>query len=302
MGGAQPPCPFSQTLNPPYSIPFMDSYKESLAYWTTTLGAVVAFFGLVQSFTWLAGVGALLVTVSIMSIAYGRRQHQLLKRVAHRIEGRSIDSLNMASLQRGLNRSLIIQEVQNVATIRGADLIVSWECSGYCRATRESAIEFSVDTDNNVPFDELTCFAYDLNNDPERRHRIRPILVGPDGMSKKISVPFLAPLRAQQPFNIHVTYTLPGCMKPGLDYYTASLSFQQEQIPRYKVHLVFDQGRPEWVRVYECDTSGRSRLLRDLPPVVVGDHTEYEDIAQDLPAQSVRVYLFRTKHEARRAA
>lgn len=275
----------------------MYSFKDSLAYWTTVLGTVVAFFGMIQSFTWLAGIGALLVAGSIIAIAYGRKQRDLLNLAALRIDGRSIDSLNLASLRRRLNRSLVIQEAQNVATIRGEDLTISWQCAGYCRAEQESAIEFSIDADNNIPFGELECVAYDLHNDPGKNHKIRPILLGPDGISKKIAVPFLAPLVAQQPFNVALTCELPGCMKAGVEYYTASLSFEQDRVHRYVVQLNFEQDLPKWLRVYERDASGVPRLVRDLPPTTVDrEHAMYRDIAEELPAQTARIYVFRRDH------
>jgi len=275
----------------------MNSLRDFLAYWTTVLGTVVAFFGLIQSLSWLAGIGALLVAGSVVAVAYGRKQRHLLNLAVLRVQDRSIDSLNMANLRRRVNRSLVIQEACNAAIIRGEDLTVHWSCTGYCRADSESAFEFSIDSDNVIPFAELECFAYDLHNDPERKHKIRPVLIGPDGISKKIAIPFLAPLGAQQPFKIELTCELPSCMKAGLEYYTASLSFGQDRVHRYAVQLTFEKGRPEWVRLYECDPSGASRLLRDLPPEAADDERAvYHDVAKDLPAQSARVYVFRRDH------
>jgi len=271
----------------------MDSFKNSLAYWTTILGAVAAFIGLIQSFSWLAGIGILLLAVSIIAVAYGTKQRELLNRAVLRIEGRSVDSLNMANLRRRVNRNLVIQEARNAATIRGEDLAVRWKCAGYCRGERTSSMEFSIDSDNNVPFGELHCFAYDLHNDPERKHSIRPILVGPDGISKKIAVPFLEPLRAEQAFKIELTYELPGCMKAGVEYYTASLSFQQDRLHHFEVNLTFENDRPEWLRVYDCGPLGVPRLLRALAPVTGdGGKIVYRDLAEDVQAESARIYVF----------
>ena len=41
---------------------------------------------------------------------------------------------------------------------------------------------------------------------------IRPLLVGPEGISKKISVPFLEPLKANQAFGVLLKCTLPRCL------------------------------------------------------------------------------------------
>jgi hypothetical protein len=42
---------------------------------------------------------------------------------------------------------------ENLAVIDGEDLSVTWKCSGYCRADRETALEFSIDADATIPFD-----------------------------------------------------------------------------------------------------------------------------------------------------
>ena len=154
-------------------------------------------------------------------------------------------------------------------------------------------MEFSIDADANIPFANLDCVAFDLRHDPHRRHAIRPILVGPDGLAKKISVPFLARLNATEPFSILLTCRLPGCMKAGVDYYAATLSFAQETVPAFTVRLRFLHGAPSWVRAYECFPSGTVNLLHDLRPTnrTKGEH-EYVDSGKDVPGTSARVYLF----------
>jgi hypothetical protein len=187
----------------------------------------------------------------------------------------------------------VIQEAHQVARIEGEDLTMTWTYAGYCRAERETAIEFSVDSDNNVPFDKLKCQAYDLRRDPGMRHQIRPILIGPDGISKKLAVPFLEPLMAQEPFSVLLKCHLPGCMKAGLEYYTSTLSLGQEQVRHSVVRLLFVRQYPEWVRVYECDKFGATTLLKDLRPARENmELSEYVDAAEGLAAQSARVYLF----------
>lgn len=272
----------------------MESFKDSVAFWSSILGMVLGFLGLIESSRWLAVLGLLLVAGSVAALLYARKQRQRLRLAAVKIEGRSIDSLNAASLGRRLNRSLIIQEAEQVATIKGEDMVVTWRYSGYCRAPHEAAIEFSIDTDNHVPFERLECFAYDLQHDPKRMHRIRPVLLGADGLSKKIAVPFLERLSAREPFSVLLICTLPGCMKSGVEYYTSTMSVAQERIQACTVRLVFLSDRPEWLRVYECGASGATKLLKDLRPShETGQLIEYTDIANDIPARSARIYVFR---------
>jgi hypothetical protein len=113
----------------------------------------------------LAVLGLFLIACSVAALLYAERQRERLRLAAVKIEGRSIDSLNVASLGRRLNRSLIIQEANQLATIKGEDMVMKWRYTGYCRASHEATIEFSIDTDNHVPFERLDCFAYDLHHD-----------------------------------------------------------------------------------------------------------------------------------------
>jgi hypothetical protein len=271
----------------------MDSFKDSVAFWASVLGTLLGLLGAIQSLTWLAAIGGLMLAGSIGAVAYAARQHELVESAALKVAGRSLDSLNMATLRRRLNRSLIIQEAQNEAIIDGEDLTITWKCIGYCRTDRETSIEFSIDTDSNIPFDALNCFAYDLMHDPNETHRIRPILIGPDGISKKIAIPFLAPLTAGQPFNILLNCELPGCIKPGIDYYTASLSFDQERVQHFSVRLMFLRDRPNWLRVYEPGTAGAATLLKDLRPAKEdAEVTEYLDTGDNAPPNLIRIYVF----------
>jgi hypothetical protein len=83
-------------------------------------------------------------------------------------------------------------------------------------------------------------------------------------------------------------------LKGGLQYYTATMSFEQEQVHRYSTRLVFLRDRPEWLRIYECDDSGSVRLVKDLHPSRENQElSEYTDVAEDVAAKSARIYVFR---------
>src|SRR5437660_1149428 len=116
----------------------MDSFKEAIVFWATILGTLLGLFAVIQSLTWLVVVCVLVVSGSIVALFYAKRQQLLVKSAVMKVAGRSIDSLNAASLNRRTNRSLVIQEAKNLATIDGEDLVITWKCSGYCQATRES--------------------------------------------------------------------------------------------------------------------------------------------------------------------
>jgi len=271
----------------------MDSLKDSIAFWATVLGTLLGLFGAIQSRAWLVMIGAIIVVGSVGTLVYARKQALLVKSATLKVGGRSIDSLNMASLRRHMNESLVVQEAVNHAVVDGENLVLTWKCTGYCRAASETAIEFSIGADTHIPFAELDCFGYDLRRDPRRRHPIRPILLRPDGISKKIALPLLAPISAQEPFCVLLTCYLPKCMKAGEDYYTATLSFDQERIARYTMRLTFVHNRPRWVRAYQCRADGRMALLKDLQPNDKSACTyEYVDTGIDVAARSARIYMF----------
>jgi len=271
----------------------MNSLKDSVAFWATVVGTLTGVFGLFESHAWIAVFGALIASCSVGTLIYAARQRALVRSAALKVGNRSIDSLNLASLQRRLNRSLVIQQAENLAVIDGENLAVTWQCSGYCRADRETALEFSIDADTNIPFDAMDCFAFDMRRDPRRRHAIRPVLVGPDGISKKVAVPLLAPLSRNETFSVEVKYRLPRCLNAATDYYTATLSFDQDTVQRLSVRLRFLHGLPQWIRVYECRAAGQVRLLKSLRPRSGRPEApEYLDDVEDVPAQYARIYMF----------
>ena len=103
----------------------MDSFQDSLAFWVTVAGTVVGFWSLIQSRAWLAAFGAFAALISVAAILYAWKIRRRARLATVSIAGRSIDSLNLASLGRRLNRSLVIQGANQVATIRGEDLTSS---------------------------------------------------------------------------------------------------------------------------------------------------------------------------------
>jgi len=246
-----------------------------------------------QSRAWLVFTSLLFVCVSIIAGSYARRKHLALDAASIVIEGHSIDSLNIANLKRRVNRTFVIQEAHHTARIEGEDMEITWMYSGYCRADRESAMEFSIESDSSTSFDSLDCVAYDLGHDPDMAHKIRPFLVGTEGISKKISVPFLEPLKAKQSFRVLLTCTLPRCMNAGFGYYTSTLSFAQDRVQRCVVRLIFPGPGPDWMRVYECTPLRQPTLLRNLAPLRQDQGIrEYLDVVEDRQGQSARVYTF----------
>src|SRR5262249_1293176 len=161
--------------------------------------------------------------------------------------GISIDALNAANLRRRVSRRFFIQSVRHDANITPVHLVTTWRYAGYCRADRVAAFEFSVDSESSIPFAELDCSGFDLKRDPERKHAIWPLVIGPDSFSKKIDLPFLEPLRTHEPFDVELNCRLPAPFKTGVGYYISTLSFDQDSVANCSVNLTFHGRQPEWV-------------------------------------------------------
>jgi len=272
---------------------YMINARETLAVWASAFGSAFALLGVAESQSWLALLGITCSAGSVATTQISKRNRRLAHFALSSGEALNLDSLLIANSRRRLNRTLMLERAIQVAIIDGADLNLAWQYDGYCRSQREASIEFSIDSENNVPFEQLECLAFDLQNDPARLHEIRPTLVGGDGVSKKISVSFLQPLALRQRFSVLLNCKLPGCITTGVQYYTSSLSFEQRSIASASVHLIFVKRRPEWVRVYEYRKSGAMALVNELRPFRDDGATcEYVDTIQNVPGQSVRVYLY----------
>lgn len=271
----------------------MINARENLAFCANLLGCAIALFGVGDSQPSLALLGIGCSAASTMTILFLKRNQRRSLSPAPRVDGLSLDSLLVANSRRRLNRSLVMERAVQVAIIEGSDLNLAWQYEGFCRSQREASIDFSIDSENNVPFEHLDCFAFDLQNDPVRLHKLRPTLIGSDGVSKKVSVSFLQPLNFEQRFSVLLNCKLPGCVTSGVQYYTSTLSFAQRSIANASVHLIFVKSRPEWLRVYEYAKNGEMIPICELRPFRDdGETCEYIDTLRDVPGQSVRVYLY----------
>jgi len=263
---------------------------ETISSLATILASFASILGILQSRTVLTLSGFGLLGFALAAALYARNRETALRKASITIEGHNIDSLNVASLRRRITRSLIVQEAEHWVEIEGADMRVTWRYSGYCAVPRETAMSFSIDGDN---VSELDCVAFDLVHDPETIHPIQPLIIGGDGISTKISVPFSAPLSSGDSFALLLRFTLPESIQSGFGYYTSSLSFAQDTVRRCSVKLTFIGTSPQWVRVYECTGGPPALLLKQLQPFPEQSEAfSFLDDARNRPGESVRVYAF----------
>jgi hypothetical protein len=266
---------------------------DTLAALATVLGTGISILALIQSRSWLMLISFLLVCASVAIGWYARQKRLVLNAASTVIEGHSIDSLNIANLRRRVNRTFIIQSSHHTVTIEGESMEITWRYTGFCKVKEASEIEFSIDSDCGTPFAQLDCIAFDLGRDPEMTTPIRPMLLGTEGISKKISVAFLDPIKANEPFAIVLKCSLPRCVKAGFGYYTSTCSVEQKRVQQCTIHLIFIGSIPKWMRVYESTDKRSSRLVKTLAPTCSeSDRVEYVDAIEDRRGQSARVYVF----------
>jgi hypothetical protein len=267
---------------------------ETAAALATVLGTGISILALIQSRAWLVLISCLLVCFSLAIGWYARQKRVALNLASTVIEGHSIDSLNIANLRRRVNRTFVVQTTHHTVRIEGEDMEITWRYTGFCRTNHVSSMDFSIDSDEGTPFERLNCIAFDLRHDPEMTHPIRPVLLGTEGISKKVSVPFLETLKANEPFGILLKCTLPRCVKAGFGYYTSTSSFGQSRVQQCVIHLIFVGSTPKWMRVYESTGNGSSsKLLKTLPPTHSEPNlSEYRDVVNNRRGRSARVYTF----------
>ena len=272
----------------------MRTLESQLGLWSGVVGLALTVGGVIHSRNWVAVLGAVILAIAALIGFHAWRIRNKIKQSTIEIQGRRIDSLNVANLSRRRNQTLGISRAAHAARIQDEDLEILLEYEGHCASKNgETVFEFSVDSESFVPFASLDCFAFDLCHDPHRSHRIRPMLVGPDGISKKLAVPFAQPLAYNSAFHVALVCKLPQCMKFGVDYFESTLSFAQSIIQSYTVAIEFSGTFPSWVRVYECSSHGSPRLLRDLTPAPrQSPNVIYYDEVHDSPGQSARIYVF----------
>jgi hypothetical protein len=272
----------------------MQIILQALATLASLLGPTATILDLVRSKGARSIAAALAFVTLIGIVAWAFHTRRRIASSSVEIEGISIDSVNAANIRRRVNRSLMVHTADHTAIIDGPDLNIAWRYSGYCRTKSETAMEFSVDSARSIAFGDLDCRAYDLRRDPHRLSPIRPSLIGPDSISKKLAVPFLAPLTCGEPFDVMLECHLPMTYSPGTCYYTSTLSFDRARVGHCTVTLRFLRARPPWVRVYELGKSSRPKLVKSLHPLRNGsDGREYRDVAENVAAKSTRIYIFK---------
>lgn len=271
----------------------MESLQQTIALWVSILESAVRLSQTIHADSLKTILSACALSFATLLAVQVQRSQFITNVNGISLGNRSLDSLNAANLNRRVTGNLFIHDAHHTVVIKGEDASLIWNYTGYATEAQVSTIEFSIDSDSNVPFEMLDCFAHDLRSDPGLRHRIRPFLIGQDGASKKIAVPFLNSISAGERFAVRLECQLPGCMRSSVEYYTSTLSFDQPFIPTCTVQLRFIGEKPEWVRFYQLGSKSELKLIKDLPLVSeMNGLAEYSNVSWSLKGRSTAVYAF----------
>lgn len=273
--------------------PFVESLQQTIALWLSMVASFVKVADTIRTESIVTTLTAFAFSFAALIGVCVQRGRVFAPALAMFIGDRSLDSLNAANLRRRVTDDVFIQDAHHTAVINDDSLSFVWNYTGYAVGKQVSTIVLSIDSDSNVPFDALDCVAYDLRSDPGLSHQITPILIGQDGLSKKIAVPFINPISAGERFAIRLECRLPNCMKFGIEYYTCTLSFNQHFVPTCTVQMRFLGTRPRWVRLYQLGAGSELQIIKDLRPISeTAGLVEYSDIAWNLKGSSTAVYAF----------
>ena len=272
----------------------MTPRMKLISFWLSLIGFLMSIYGLAENRKLYALSGLLFFTSSILLAFKLLSIKKYIKKTNTVIDGRRIDALNVANINRNPNKSLKVQEATHFIKVKGNNLFLRFEYSGYCRDKKgENGFVFSVDSDVNIPFEKLVCHGFDLINDPSKNHEIRPFLSGSDGLAKIIKLPFNNPVFKGDQFHVALFCELPGCIKFGKYYISATLAFKDDiNIKEFSVKLEFVKNHPKWVRLYDA-TSGEPQLIKDLKPKCQKSASvHYEDKYKNIESEKAFIYLF----------
>jgi len=209
------------------------------------------------------------------------------------IDGTRIEALNVANLLRKPNRTLKIHDAKHFARIDGSNLTLFFEYSGQCVSRKgENGIVFNIGSDVNIPFENLTCYGFNLRHDPRKTHKIRPFLVKDDGLAKKIRLPLIKNLAKGEEFHVGLVCVFPKCLQSKRDYVIATLAYESPIVGSLVVSIDFLREQPKWLRAYDV-TTGTPGFIKDLEPKAQGDGSAcYVDKYSGIEGEKALVYFF----------
>lgn len=192
------------------------------------------------------------------------------------IENKKIDILPLIDPIKKEDHTLIPKHIIHKHIVANEEVTFLYYYEGICISKNgEDNIVFNIGAEEYIPFNELKCFAYDLKNDIHKEMKISPILIGDDGLSKKIKINFLHKLEYSDNFKILFVYSFPHCLKFGKDYISVYMSYYKKTIDVFINEIIFKDIKPLYVKVYDIHNK-KAHYTETLKPNV--SHNEYKYI------------------------
>lgn len=271
----------------------MELLKTNFMYVITIVELIISIVCMLNKLYYIAIAFFVIIFLTIGLTIWGLNKNRKNKNRITYIDDAPVELLLLEEENRTQMSSVCLHEAMHKVEIKDKDMSVLWTYKGVCVAKEgESYFHFNIGGESPCSFEELNCYGFDLNRDPNRTEPIIPILKSADGLCKKVVLPFKKRLKQFDTFSIEFSYTWPNCMKYGKDFYISSLSFQNKNIKKYVVILEFVDIKPDWVRVY----LENGRLLKTLSLTEYKNGSfVYKDIVENPSACSNLIYQFHRK-------
>lgn len=187
-------------------------------------------------------------------------------------------------------------KVKHICEINKSDAILEYQYLGVC--TDKNGMDFfstslySHDINN---LNDMNWFAYDLQNDPNKKQKIEPQLQTPYGSTKRVIFKFLKKVKYNELCSYYTYQEVKNSVKEeGKDYFVSTVLYKKRPLHDYKVVLKFHNIKPSSISVYSVKHRRCTFLynLLDKNMTFENDIYTYIDNIEDETAWSIRVYIF----------
>lgn len=176
-----------------------------------------------------------------------------------------IDCTNFLTQITKRNRSIIPHKILINYYIDDNNCLSDKILEGKCNSESYSTYEFSIASTIIKKYDDTYCVGYDLNCNPAIE--IRPILISPDGFSKRLSLQLNKSLHKNETIKIRIKYKTYGIMSGDIRYLVSSFNYRKIELDEYNISFHFNKRTPDNIRVYLIDTiNNKYRFLYKLFP------------------------------------
>lgn len=201
-----------------------------------------------------------------------------------------IDCVSFLQQIAKINRDIELHKILIDYRINCNDCWADKRLEGKCYAKQYSTYEFSIASTVIKKYDDVYCVGYDLNYSPDKE--IRPILISPDGFSKRLSMQLNRSLHKGENFSIRLRYITYGVMTGEKRYLVSSFNYKKVALDEYSITFTFDENIPKEIRVYKMNKVNNSYcFLYKIFPQKENFFIDRCDVS-DVNNHEQRIYVF----------